>query len=359
MFMPTGNHPLTSFLSGPKNVRGCAAVGWFQILVGLQLRFRTQRIEIMNSKCFPQSWRIILAGGAGTLVAGLIVTCHAAEFSANGSAGDLSAPFLEVGPASAPVLLDVPNTLSGGYSAYAQVEVGFGLVRASAHNSGDVGTQSLGSTRASVSGTWADTLTFTAPEIIPGLPGVSIVPGTPGRAYLFVHIAGELSGLADLNGYARSSYGASLSYQRVGLPGDFRSVDGTYDANSPFDGTPLGTTLALPVDFTFGEALTVQFSLYSAAEVGWEGIASFDYTADALLNHTATWGGVQDMTALVSVEGGPVEPVSLPDGSWSLTSPTFDYSSPVVVPEPGALAMIMLGATGLLLRSHRRRIRNG
>jgi hypothetical protein len=139
IFMPTGNHPLTSFLSGPKHVRGCAAVDGFQILVGLQLRFRTQRIEIMNSKCFPQSWRIILAGGAGTLVAGLIVTCHAAEFSANGSAGDLSAPFLEVGPASAPVLLDVPNTLSGGYSAYAQVEVGFGLIRASAHNSGAIG----------------------------------------------------------------------------------------------------------------------------------------------------------------------------------------------------------------------------
>jgi hypothetical protein len=327
--------------------------------VRVQIRFRNQRIENMNSKFFPHSWHLKLMGFAGALVTWFTVPGHAAEFSANGSAGDLNAPNVEVGPSDTPVVLDLPNILSGGYSAYGHVEVGWGLVRASAHDSGAVGTQSIGSTRAAVSGMWADTLTFTAPEIIPGLPGVSIIPGTPGRAYLFVHVAGTLSGMADLNGYARSSYGASLAYERVGLPGDFRSVDGTYEANGPFDGTPLGTTLALPVDFTFGEALTVRFNLYAAAEVGWEGIASSDYVADALLNHTATWGGVQDMTALVSVDGGPVGPVSLPDGSWSLTSPTFDYSTPVVVPEPGALVMMVLGAAGLLLRCKNRRIRNG
>lgn len=277
-----------------------------------------------------------------------------ATFSLEGTAGDLNAPDVGV-PATpdGPISWEIPNPLPGGRSATATGFVDHGIVRVSAQVDLPAGTPSIGDVRATMQGAWSDTITFTAPGEIPSLPGVEIIEGvTPGRADLSIHLEGDLAGAAGGRGSFNSSYDATLAYGVSGASGEVfaTGLRQGYDFVSFFTGTALPTTVTLPVEFTYGEPFEVHFRLSARALAGYDGVAETDYVALTLLSQSALWQGASNVQALVPDGSGGTRSVSLPEGSWNLTSPTFDYTQPV--PEPGSLAMLLagLGVMGVCAR---------
>ena len=272
----------------------------------------------------------------------------ATTFSLLGYAGTQGAPEQEVPPTTVgPIELDIPNTLDAPRSATAYGFVDHGLVQVRARVEAPAGTPSIGDLVANMGGSWSDTITFTAPGEIPSLPGVVIIPGvTPGTADLLVDVDGEFFNLFG-GSISRSSYVATLASGILET-----SVVGSF--NAPLSsGTPTPTTLKLPVSFVYGVPLDVFFRLTVSASIGWEGNADADYVAAANFDHTALWGGAQAVQALVPDGSGGTTSVALPAGSWSLSSPDFDYTEPVVIPEPGSLALLLLGLTLLGVRGRR------
>ena len=273
----------------------------------------------------------------------LLLACPpaaATTFSLLGYAGTQSAPEQEVLPTTVgPISLDIPNTLAAPRSATAYGFVDHGVVQVRAQVEAPAGTPSIGDIVASMSGSWSDTITFTAPSEIPSLPGVEIIEGvTPGTAELRVEVDGSLANLFG-GSISRSGYSAVLA------SGTLESfVSGFFDAPS-FSGTSPPTTLTLPVSFVYGVPLDVFFRLQVNVSIGFEGNADANYLAAALFDHSALWGGAATVQALVPDGTGGTASVALPDGSWSLASPNFDYTEPVVVPEPSSLGLLLAGLT--------------
>jgi hypothetical protein len=170
---------------------------------------------------------------------------------------------------------------------------------------------------------------------------------TPGTADLVIAIDGDFVNLFG-GSISRSSYHATLA---SGLLEAF--VSGSFDAPF-FSGTATPTTLTLPVSFVYGVPFEVFFRLGVNAAIGFDGNADADYLASASFDHSALWGGPQDVRAQVSDGMGGTLSVALPAGSWSLTSPTFDYSEAVVVPEPGSLILLLTGLALLAARGRNR-----
>jgi hypothetical protein len=255
-----------------------------------------------------------------------------------------------VGPTtSGPISLDIPNTLAAPRSAIAYGFVDHGVVQVRARVEAPAGTPSIGDLSASMSGSWSDMITFAAPGEIPTLPGVEIIEGvTPGTAELRVEIDGHFA----------NTFGESIScsnYSAVLASGiQQASVSGSFRAPSSFTGTPTPTTLMLPVSFVYGVPFEIFFRLRVNVEIGWEGDADADYLAAALFDQSALWSGPANVQAMVPDGMGGTQNVSLPAGAWSLVSPSFDYTEEVVVPEPGALALLAAGLA-LLARGAARR----
>lgn len=270
----------------------------------------------------------------------------ATTYSLEGYAGTQNAPTQEVLPTTVgPISLDIPNALDAPRSATANGFVDHGLVQVRARVEAPAGTPSIGDIVASMSGSWSDTITFAAPGEIPSLPGVEIIEGaTPGTAELVVRIDGSLINL--FGGSTSRSYYDATFFDGITAA----NVFGYFDA--PFaSGTSPPTTLTFPVSFVYGVPLEVLFRLTVAVGIGWEGNADADYLAVASFDHSALWGGAQGVQALVSDGMGGTSSVALPGGSWSLTSPSFDYTEAVVVPEPGPLSLLLAGLLMLAARS--------
>jgi hypothetical protein len=242
-----------------------------------------------------------------------------------------------------PISLDIPNSLAAPRSATAHGFVDYGMVRVRADAAAPAGTPSIGDLVASMSGSWNDTITFAAPGEIPSLPGVEIIAGTtPGTATLRVHVDGDLVNLFG-GSISRAGYHATLASGALEA-----HVFGSFDAPS-FSGTAPPATVTLPVSFVFGVPLEVFFRLQVSAQVGYEGNADADYLAAASFENSALWGAPVDVQALVPDGMGGTASVSLPAGSWSLTSPSFDYTQEVV-PEPGTFGLLLAGLAALSLR---------
>ena len=72
-----------------------------------------------------------------------------------------------------------------------------GIVRLEAVAGVSEGTPSIGSFRADISGSWSDSLTFTAPGSVGGF---EVVPGMAGTADMLFHIDGTLARVIPVSG---------------------------------------------------------------------------------------------------------------------------------------------------------------
>ena len=315
--------------------------------------------------------RILVAFTVGALLSAAVPsTASAATYSLKGSAGAF-APEFEVGPTSTgPIALDLPNTLTpptppDQRSATASGFVDNGIVRVSAHVQVSSGTPSIGDIKGQMKGQWEDTLTFTAPGVIPELGDVEIVLGTPGTADLIVNLSGMLSITDSTDVTLSSSYSASLSYGPMGTSGKvsvkdllnfddlfFDGID-TIDVSDPPGPAGPPNQVILPITFAYGVPFNVQFVLSVSAGLGFEGNAPSDLFADAMLGESALWGGVQNVQAMVDDGGGGTMTVDLPESTWEVTSSTFDYTAAVTtVPLPAAVWLFgsALGMLGWMRR---------
>lgn len=290
------------------------------------------------------------------LLAALPSMALAATFSLKGSAGAFPPQFEVLPTAVGPIALDISNTLTGPRSSTASGFVDSGIVQVAAQSQVSAGTPSIGDIRAEMKGSWTDSLTFAAPEDIPSLPGVTIINGTTlGTADLVIFITGSFTGGAGDAGGFSSGYSARLEYGPLGFEAGAgvgfapaARLSGQQVAFSPPSGDLLPAALILPVEFIYGDAFDVNFSLSVFASLGFEGTANADFFADALLNESAIWGGVENVQATVPADGGGDMIISLPELNWSVTSPTFDYTSAItVVPVPAAV-WLLSSALGLL-----------
>lgn len=320
-------------------------------------------------------------GCAVVLVSGLVLLLagqtQALTLYAEGEAGSFGTIEESSGPTSVgPVTLPGVVDQAGRHASF-DAEVDAGLVRLSARARADVGAQSVGNWNSRVKGSWEDSITFTAPGEIPGLPGVVITEGvTEGTARLVIDLVGTfLTQTSDAT--ARSGFRASLGYgllapfeNRCCGPkwNDFRgqvSVDGQmegaisdptlrwsgYEINLDDDLTDRTTEdLILDVTFVYGEAFDVIFEMTASAILGWEGQTVEELIAEALMDRTALWKGVQDVMVLVDDGAGGTTPLALPDDVWTFASSSVDYSS-AIVPEPTTALLLSLGLTFLGIRS--------
>lgn len=305
--------------------------------------------------------RILVAFTLGALLlAAVPSTASAATYSLKGAAGSFPSE-IEVMPTSVgPIALDLPNTLAlpDQRSATASGFVDNGIVRVSAHIQVDSGTPSIGDLLGEMEGKWEDSLTFTAPGVIPELGGVGIFPGTFGTAELIVNLSGTLSVTDFQDGVIETRYGASLSYGPGGASGEEGLVDElTFDDIFAdiflIDLSSPPTQLILPITFVYETPFDVQFALSARAKLGFEGNASSDLFADAMLGESALWGGVQNVQAMVDDGGGGMMTVDLPESTWEVTSSTFDYTAEVTtVPVPAAVWLFgsALGMLGWMRR---------
>jgi hypothetical protein len=278
-----------------------------------------------------------------------------ANFYAEGYAGTRNAPELDASNTTGDLTLALPNYLTGSRFAEGEVFVDYGLVRVTARVSAPFGTPSIGDLVASASGTWSDSLTLLAPGEIPGFPGISVIPGmTAGTADLVFRVSGLIEVQAGQNGVSRAGYNVTvMSPAATGGAAihDFQGLERSGGSAS----LPVTSVVRMPVSFVYGEAFEVLFRLMTHADTGYEGEADTDYFARALFGDTALWGGMENVTALLPVNGGGTQSVPLPHGSWSATSPTFNYSQPV--PEPSSVSLFLIGALAswwLWRQSHRK-----